>query len=571
MRAHNSTFAILMVAAIVALTAGSTAAQSQTATRRPNIVVIALDDVGFSDLGAFGSEIATPNIDSLAKNGLRYTRFDTNAVCSATRASLLTGRNAQTVHMNALASTLASPDPKDQSAYKGEIPRDAQFVSEALQRAGYATLAIGKWHLSPAYETGRPGNNASFPRQRGFDYFYGFKMGWTDQYHPQLFEGNDPIPDPSHAGYFLSEDLVDHAISRIKTSRERSPNKPVFLYLAMPVAHTPTQAPKSYVDKYVKTYGKGWDVVRQERFARQKRIGVIPRNAKLPPRENGDPAWNSLTPQQRRVYSRFMAAYAAYLQYGDEQIGRLLDYLKTSGLDKNTVVLLFSDNGAASETKTGGFRRPYGDHTSLREMDEHLDEMGGPTTQPLYPRPWAYTGGTPFRRYKLWPYLGGIRTPLILEWPGKVTDPGSIRRQYVHVVDIAPTLLAAAGIAFDDAVDGQRQIPVAGRSFLPTIRDANTVSPRTVQFFELWGNRAITSGEWRAVSMHNPGTSFDADQWQLFDTRTDPSETTDLATTNPAKLKEMQALWRDQSARYGGVLREAPPVRAQGFEDAFTK
>ena len=343
--------------------------------------------------------------------------------------------------MNALASESAAPDPNDQSAYKGEIPLNAEFVSETLHRAGYRTIAIGKWHLSPAYETGKAGSNASFPLQRGFDYFYGFKMGWTDQYHPQLYEGNDPIRDPARGGYFLSEDLVERAIAQMKASRQRDPNKPMFLYLAMPVAHTPTQAPKSYIDKYVKTYERGWDAIRQDRFAREKKIGVIPGNTKLPPRENGDPAWNSLTPQQRRVYARFMAAFAAYLQYGDEQIGKVLDYLRDSSLDKNTLVVLFSDNGAASETKTGGFRRPYRDQTTLKEMDEHLDEMGGPTTQPLYPRPWAYSGGAPFRRYKLWPFLGGIRTPLIVEWSGRIGDAGAIRQQYVHVIDIAPTLL----------------------------------------------------------------------------------------------------------------------------------
>jgi arylsulfatase len=278
-----------------------------------------------------------------------------------------------------------------------------------------------------------------------------------------------------------------------------------------------------------------------------------------------------LTAQQRRVYARFMAAYAAYLQYGDEQIGKVLDYLHSSGLDKNTLVVLFSDNGAASETKTGGFRRPYGDQTTLAEMDQYLDEMGTPTTQPLYPRPWAYSGGTPFRRYKLWPYLGGIRTPLMVEWPGRIADPGAIRQQFVHVIDIAPTLLDAAGAPFDDAIGGRRQIPIAGKSFLATLRNARARSPRTVQFFELWGNRAITSGEWRAVAMHTLGTSFEKDQWQLFNTQADPSETTDLARANPAKLKKMQVLWQTEAAKYGGVLREAPEVRAQGFADGLEK
>jgi arylsulfatase A-like enzyme len=573
---HTSAATIAILCACVCLHPVSTAAQglgraaSQTAPVRPNIIVIALDDVGFSDIGAFGSEIATPSIDSIARNGLRYVRFDTNAICSATRASFLTGRNASTVRMAALASTRSAPDPADQSAYKGEIPPNAEFLSEALRRSGYATFAIGKWHLTPDYETGKPGSNGSFPLQRGFDYFYGYKMGWTDQYHPQLFEGNNPIPDPSRDGYLLSEDLVNHAMDQMKSSFENHPEKPVFLYLAMPVAHTPTQAPRSYVERYVDTYKAGWDAIREERFARQKAMGLIARNTKLPPREKGDPAWASLTPQQQRVYTRFMAAYAAYLQYGDEQIGRLLRYLKTSGQDQRTIVLLFSDNGAASETKTGGFRHPYGDNTSLQEMDDHLAEMGGPTTQPLYPRPWAYTGGTPFRRYKLWPYLGGIRTPMLIEWPGKIKDPGAIRRQFVHVIDIAPTLLDAAGTHFDSAVAGTQQIPPAGRSFLSTITDAKAASPRSVQFFELWGNRAITSGEWRAVAMHKPGTSFDNDQWHLFNMQADPSETLDYSKAKPAKLREMEALWRGEAEKYGDLpLVEAPPARAASFTDGI--
>jgi arylsulfatase A-like enzyme len=442
---------------------------AQTNSTRPNIVVIALDDVGFSDLGAFGSEIATPNIDGLAKRGLRYTRFDTNAICSATRASLLTGRNAQTLRMTALPSNLEAPDPHDTSAYKGEIPPNVEFLPEALRRTGYATFAVGKWHLSARYESGRPGSNASFPLQRGFDLFYGFKMGFTDQYRPELFEGNSTAPALERPDYQLSADLIDHAIDAVRTSHRTAPDRPFFLYVAMPVAHTPTQVSKRYIEPYVPVYEKGWDRIREERFARQQTLGIVPRGTTLTVRESGDPAWDTLTAQQRRVYSRFMAAYAGFIQYGDEQIGRLLDALRLEGVEDNTLVVLFSDNGPASETKTGGFRFPYDDKTTLQEMDEQIDKLGGPATQPLYQRPWAYAGATPLRRYKLWPYLGGIRTPLIVAWPGRIPDPGAMRSQYVHVIDLAPSLLNAAGGAFRAAVNGSRQIPVAGRSIVPTL------------------------------------------------------------------------------------------------------
>lgn len=563
------------VAAFGAILAVSTL-NAQAPTKRPNILIIALDDVGFSDLGTFGSEIATPNIDAIAKRGLRYTRFDTNAICSPTRASLLTGRNAPAVRMTGLPSALRAPDPADQSAYRGEIPRNAEFLPEALKNVGYSTLAMGKWHLSPQYETGQPGHNASFPLQRGFDYFYGYKLGWTDQYRPELFEGNTQVRTttqaPNSDDYLLSSDLIDHAIRELTNRRQSDPAKPFFFYLAMPVAHTPTQVHKEYVDKYTEVYSRGWDRIREERFARQKQMGLVAGNAKLTVREKGDPAWDSLTPQQRRVYARFMAAYAGYLQYGDEQIGRLMSYLKTSGLEDNTLIVLLSDNGPASETKTGGFRTPYNDRTTLQQMDDHLEELAGPTTQPLYQRPWAYAGATPLRRYKLWPFLGGIRTPLIVSWPGKVKDEGAIRTQYLHVSDLAPTLLEAAGTSFRTTINGEAQIPVSGRSMLATIGSAKAASPRSVQFFELWGNRAITSGRWRAVSIHKPGNDFAKDLWQLFDIGADPTESTDLSAKMPARLKQMQELWRQEAAKYGDLpQKETPPGRVAEFTDAYSK
>ena len=565
-----------LILAVVALTASLLPAvkvsgsQARPTITRPNIIIIALDDVGFSDLGAFGSEIATPHIDSLAKRGLRYTRFDTNAICSATRASLLTGRNAQTMRMTALPSDLAAPNPDDTSAYKGEIPPNVEFLPEALRRAGYATFAVGKWHLSPRYDAGHAGSNVSFPQQRGFDSFYGFKMGWTDQYRPELVESNSTATAPERPDYQLSTDLIDHAIDAIRTNRRTAPDRPFFLYLGMPVAHAPTQVSSHYIERYMPVYEKGWDRIREERFARQQTLGIVAPGTKLTVRESGDPSWESLTAQQRRVYGRFMAAYAGFLQYGDEQIGRLLDVLRLEGVENNTVVVLFSDNGPASETKGGGFRVPYGDRTTLQQMDEQLDALGGPSTQPLYQRPWAYAGATPLRRYKLWPYQGGIRTPLIVAWPGRVPDPGALRSQYVHVIDIAPSLLDVAGGTFRDLVNGSPQIPVAGRSIVPTLLSAQAKAPRSVQFFELWGNRAITSGRWRAVSVHKPGTDFSRDLWQLFDIETDPTESKDLSAVNPRKLAELQQLWRQEAAKYGDLpLREAPSGRQSTFADQF--
>jgi arylsulfatase len=553
---------------IASQTCHSQVAPISTHPTRPNIVVIALDDVGFSDLGAYGSEIATPYIDSIAKAGLRYTNFQTKAICSPTRASLMTGRNPQTVGMADLPDLSGTPKQETPAKLTGVIPGNAEMLPEALHRAGYATFALGKWHLTPRYQTGEADNNSTMPLQRGFDYFYGYRMGWTDQYHPELFEGNKPIPDPYHPGYFLAEDLAAHAISVMKKSQETQPDKPMFLYLAFTFAHTPLQAPKNYIDHYKDTYQKGWDVIREERFEREKKMGLIPADAKLPPREAGDPAWSSLTDQQKRVYSRFMATYAGYIEHGDAQIGKVLAYLKDSGLDKNTVIVLFSDNGSASESKTGTFHHAYMDPTTLDEMDKHLDELGGPTTQPLYQRPWAMAGGTPFRRYKLWPYFGGVRTPMMIDYPGKIKDAGAFRTEMVDVVDVAPTLLQIAGVSFQETIDGKAQLPVAGKSFLPTLSSSTMPSARSTQFFELRGNRAILSGQWRAIAMHKAGTSFDSDTWQLFDLKADPTESTDVAKKYPAKLEEMEKLWWEEAKKYGDL----PLVESQFgkmYSDAF--
>ncbi len=562
---------------------------------KPNILVISMDDVGYSDLGCYGGEIATPNIDSLAREGLRYASFETNAVCSATRASLLTGLNSQTAKMGFLAASYLDPanlppflkglnpqvvkkmiaaspgrrDPDNQSPDRGWMPDNAETIAQVLKTDGYTTWAIGKWHLAPQWEDGSPGNNADFPLQRGFDYFYGYRDGWTDQYRPILYEDNHRIPIPVYEyGHMLAADFADKAIAKMKANQVQDEKKPFFLYLAFTQAHAPVQVTQPYINAYDGVYDKGWDVLRADRFHRGKEMGVIPENAALPPRNAGDPAWNSLTAQQKRVYARFMQTYAGYLQYGDEQIGRILDYMHASGLAKNTLIVLISDNGPASESKPGGFYTPYGDRTTVAQMDAHLNELGSSETESLYQRAWAMAGATPYRRYKLWPYLGGVRDALIVSWPGHIQNAGEIRRQYVHVIDVAPTILDAVGVQFHSTIDGVRQIPIAGRSFLQTIFDANVPSPRNVQYFLLLGNRAITSGNWRAVAMHKPKTPFTQDKWQLFNLVDDPTEIHDLSAQNPSKLKEMRELWESQAKKYGALpLVESPFTR--DFSDAF--
>lgn len=561
-------FSVAAVASLVSacgtgtgITQAQAAEQPASTKEAQNVIMILLDDVGFSDLGAYGSEIKTPNIDALAEAGLRYNRFDTNAICAPTRASLITGRNAQTVNMEDLPPKhmpgfAEAPGP-DASvplgtgpANSGELPTNAQTVAEAFQAADYATYALGKWHLAPEYDktVNEERNRQFWPLKKGFDYYYGFISGHTDHWNPELIENNEEIRTPDLPGYHFSVDLMDHAIALMDKDTDAGKGK--FMYLAMGAAHAPLHVPKSYIDAYKGKYDMGWDKLREQRFERQKEMGIIPADTVLPAREKGDLAWDSLNGQQKRVYARFMETYAGFLTHTDEQIGRLIQHLKDTGQYENTMIVFATDNGAAPEgDQKGGFFQAYMDPTTVEEMDANLDKAGGPDTYMLYQRPWAWAGATPFRRYKLWPFAGGARTPLIVSWPGHVADPGAVRDQYVQLIDLAPTMLQAAGTQFADKVDGVEQIPVAGKSILPTLTDKNAET-RDVQYFELRGQRAITQGKWKAVAMHKLGTDHADDQWELFDTEADFSESKNVASQYPEKLEELKKLWWEEANKY---------------------
>lgn len=522
------------------------------AKKRPNIIVIVLDDVGFSDLGCFGGEIRTPNIDGLAKAGLRYTGFDSRAVCSPTRTALLTGRNSQTVGMADIPFPGVKAGGK-QDKNSGYIPLNVQMLPAALKQVGYSSWAVGKWHLTPAYEEAADAPHSTWPTRRGFDYFYGFIKGWTDQYHPNLVENEKPLPKPDRLGYHLSEDLIDKSISLIAEQGRSAPDKPFFLYLGLGAAHSPIQVSARYSDRYVGLYDKGWDKLRVERFERMKAMGVIPADTILPPHNDGDRLWADLSDDERTVFARFMEVYAGFIEHADEQIGRLLDHLKTQGLEQGTIVMLLSDNGAAAEAgQAGVFQKLYapGGQPGIAEQKARLAELGTDKTQAQYQRPWAMASNTPFRRYKIWPWLGGVRVPLIVSWPAQVRDPGAFRRQHVDVIDIAPTLTKAAGTSFAKSINGIAQIPVAGASMLGTINSSRAPSPRPVQFFELRGNRAIRFGDWRAVAMRNCDSSQDESRWMLFNLARDFSESTDLSARYPDRLKMMQTLWVKEAAKY---------------------
>ena len=539
---------------------------------RPNIITIILDDVGYSDLGCFGAEIRTPAMDSLATAGLRYVHFDTKSVCASTRASMLTGRNSHTVNMPDVPDVAAVLGKDPDMARLFRIPGNAQTMAQVLQKQGYATWAVGKWHMIPMDELGANAGRDNWPLQRGFDYFYGFPRGWTDQYRPELVENDGYLERDFPADYHLSVDLVDKAIGLIEGHMAAKGDKPFFMNLGFGTAHSPIQVARKYSAPYDAIYEKGWDAIREERFTRMKRMGLIPANTRMPPREARDRAWDDLSADEKAVFARYMAVYAGFIEHCDEQIGRLLDTLRKKALFENTIVVLLSDNGAASEAGQEGFfdglYRP--NRIPIAEQRARIDELGTGKTQAEYPRPWAMVGDTPLRRYKLWPYSGGTRTPMIFHWPRHVPDPGAIRRQFVDVVDIAPTLLEAADARFDSVVDGVTQIPVAGRSFLPTIRSRKAPG-RKVQYFELRGNRAITSGRWRAVALHDCDQPYANDRWELFDLESDFAESTDLAARYPGKVRELKALWDDQWARYGTGELAQPTALTCRYSDMFDR
>ena len=527
----------------------------------PNVVYIVLDDTGFGDLGCYGSSVSTPSIDSLAEGGLLFNNFQSKAVCSPTRAALLTGRNAHSIGMKEL--------PGGDQGFphtRGRVPASAANIAQILGRNGYSTFAVGKWHLVPREDMTPAGDRTHWPLQKGFGRFHGFLSGWTDQYRPDLVVDNHAVPPPERPGYHFSEDIVDQAIAMLEGKLEADAQKPFFLYLAFGATHAPIQVPKRYINKYKGAFDEGWDAIRERRYRRQLELGVIPSESKLPPRNPGDPAWSDLSETERRVFARFMEAYAGFTEHTDDQIDRLLGFLKKKGQFDNTLIVLISDNGGAPEAGLkGNFARSYGDDTTVAEMYERLDELGGPSTQPLYPRPWAMASSAPFKYYKLWPLNGGVRTPMIVSWPERIRTTG-LREQFIDVIDITPTVLDYLGISAPGAFDGVCQMPMHGKSLRAVFGDPAAPAPRDTQFFELWGSRGIYHKGWKAVAFHTPGTDFESDHWELYNVEEDFTETADLASRHPEKLKELQDLWWAEAERLGALPQlEAIPMRQRTY------
>ena len=531
----------------------------------PNVVIVVLDDVGFAQLGCFGSDIATPNLDRLAAEGLQYTNFHTTALCSPTRSCVLTGRNH---HSNGMGRVIeiASGYP----GYNSRIPFANGFLSEMLVEIGYSAYAIGKWHLTPEDECHAGASRARWPLGRGFERFYGFMSGETHQFVPNLIDDNHLTTPPygPDEGYHLTTDLVDRAVSCVRDLRASDPDKPFFLYFATGACHSPHQSPKAWIERYHGAFDDGWDRWREETARRQTQMGVLPGGTELSPRPDWVPPWDALSADERRLYARFMEAFAAFLSHTDHEIGRLVDYLRRTGDLDNTMLFVLSDNGASSEGgPTGSINdvRPWnGVTTTVEEPLAHIDEIGGPRWHNNYPWGWTVAGNTPFRRWKREVHEGGVADPLIVHWPNGTAEPG-FRRQYVHAIDLVPTVLEAVGIEPPEEIRGVAQRPIEGTSFLGSISDATWPDAHTTQYYEMFGCRALYHEGWKAVTYHpimqtEPG--IDADEWELYHVATDPSECHDLAAQEPARLSAMIDRWWVEAGRYQVLPLDPRPLPA---------
>ncbi len=527
----------------------------------PNVIYLVLDDVGYAQLGCYGSEIQTPNLDRLAAGGLRYTNFHTTSLCSPSRACLLTGDNHHTNHLGVITEA-ATGYP----GYDGRMPRSQATIGEILKQTGYSTFYVGKWHQAPPDETSDSGPYDHWPLGMGFERFYGFLGGETNQWFPDLVYDNHHIERPNSPGYHLTEDLTGRAIQFIAEQKEVTPDKPFFMNLAYGAGHAPHHVAKNYIEMYKGKFDKGWDKVREETLARQKQMGIVPPNTQLAPRNSDVKAWSELTNDQRRLYARMEEVYAGFLTHCDENIGRLLAFLEERNLMENTLLVVVSDNGASQEGReTGTFNESlyFNQIPENVEMDMKLiDELGGPMTYPHYPLGWAMAGNTPFKRYKQETHAGGITDPMIVHWPKTIKDKGGLRSQYHHMIDITPTVLEMIGIQQPRVVNGVDQRPMDGLSMAYTFVDAKAPSRHETQYYEMLGHRAIYYKGWEAVTMHVRGEDFDKDPWELYNVTEDFSESNDVAAQNSEKLREMKERWWSEAGRYNvlplddrGVIR----------------
>lgn len=540
----------------------------------PNVLLVLVDDAGFGNPSAFGGPCQTPNMERLAKGGLSYNRFHVTALCSPTRAALLSGRNHHAVGFGSVAEFSGG-----WPGYNATWPKNAAGVAKILQNNGYSTAAIGKWHLTPDTQQGAAGPFDRWPCGLGFDYFYGFLGGASGQYDPVLTENNSIIGVPEGKDYYLPDDLTARTIQWLQDQQAQSPDKPFFLYYATGATHSPHHVPQEWADKYKGKFDQGWDKLREETFARQKAAGVIPPSTKLTPRDPAFPAWDSLTATEKKFYARQMEVYAGFQENTDYQVGRVLKAIEAAGRGDNTLVIyIWGDNGSSMEgTETGTFNEltsltgvPLNAEQQMALIQRYggMKEWGGPLMQPHFSCAWAWAGNAPFKWGKqIASHLGGTRNPMVVSWPKKIQAKGEVRPQYTHANDVVPTILEATGVPAPKTVDGIEQMPMHGVSFAYSFDDGQAKSRHTRQYYEMFGNRALYDNGWIAVSRLDrvpwktdpktlarfaPGSGWDPDKdkWELYHLDEDFSEADDLAEKYPEKLAELKKLFWEEAEKY---------------------
>lgn len=528
----------------------------------PNILLVLMDDAGFGSSSAFGGPCHTPTFERLAANGLRYTRFHTTAICSPTRQAMLTGRNHHSVGMGTVAD-MATSAP----GYTSVRPNTAATIAETLRLNGYSTAQFGKCHEVPVWETSPMGPFDRWPTgTNGFEYFYGFIGGETSQFYPSLTEGRRPVrPERTpEEGYHFTDDIATRARRWLGQQRSLTPDKPFFLYWAPGATHAPIHLPEDWLDRYRGAFDRGWDVVREETFARQKELGVIPADCELTARPEGIPAWDDVSEDMKPVLARQMELYAAFLEHTDYHLGRIVDALEEHGVLENTLIYVITgDNGASGEGTLNGTWNESLTMTGMSHIEtpeflrERLPEFGTPASYPQYSLGWAHAMDTPYQWTKrVASHFGGTRNGLIVHWPRGIEARNEIRNQFHHVVDVTPTFLEVAGLPQPLLVHGVAQQPIEGVSMVYSFDAADAPDRHETQYFEVLGNRAIYHRGWTAVAAHTPPVQvglpgpFAEDTWELYDTNSDWSQAHDLASEQPEKLRELQELFLIEAAKY---------------------
>lgn len=514
-----------------------------------------LDDVGFAQLSSYGGLIETPNIDAIARTGLLFSNYHTAPICSASRAALLSGRNPHSVHVGGHAAA-ARPYP----GYDAHIPASAGSIAANLRQAGYRTFALGKWDHLPTEEASPAGPFYQWPAGQGFDRFYGFLAADTDNWNPTLIRDLSPIATPDKPDYHLNNDLAEEAIAMIDMRDAGTPRAPFFMYWATGTAHSPHHAPREWIEHYKGKFDMGWDRAREMILQSQKALGLVPESTELAPRPDGMPAWDSLSAEARQLYARQMEVFAASLSHADEQFGRIIDALARKGELDNTMVIITSDNGASAEGSYHGlFNEAFlssGQPASVADNMQFYDQWGGPRTFPHYSFGWAVAGNTPFRYYKQTAHEGGIHVPLVVAWPSGIAARGELRHQFIHVADIAPTILEAAGVPLAETVNNVKQQPMEGLSFTASFADPNAAERQQAQYFEMYGNKSLWSKGWSIATTHRIktwdhmiNTPID-EPWELYDLTRDPGQVHDLAAEYPEKVASLSRMFEEQAERY---------------------